>query len=139
MKKQTGIWIDTKQAVIVSLEETNHPVKIIYSSIEGRERIPGEGKWFTRFGNRFMNFEKKKEQRRSNEIREYLKNVANEIKDVDELVLFGPAAMKTELDKYIRNNAVPAPSIKGVEAADSMTENQIIAYVKKFYQNLKMK
>lgn len=67
MKKQTGIWIDTKKAVIVFLEENNHTVRIINSGIESRVRITGEVKWFTRFANQYLNFEKKKENRRSNE------------------------------------------------------------------------
>lgn len=134
MKKQTGIWIDTKKAVIVFLEENNHTVRIINSGIEGRVRITGEVKWFTRFANQYLNFEKKKENRRSNEILNYLKKVTNEIKSVDELVLFGPAAMKTELEKTIRNNTTHSPVIRAVETADSMTENQVVAWVKDYYK-----
>jgi len=134
MKMKTGIWIDTKKAVIVFLDEDSHTVKTVDSLIESRERIRGESKWFTRFGSQFLNFETKKKNRRSNEIREYLKKVANEIKDTDELVLFGPAIMKTELEKIIRNEAKQPLVIKGVETADSMTENQMIAWVKQYYQ-----
>jgi len=133
MKKQTGIWIDTEKAVIVFLEENSQVVKIINSFIEGRVRIPGEVKLFTRFGNKFLNIDKKKH--RSNEIREYLKNVVNEIKDTDDLVIFGPAGMKTELDKFIRNDSVLSSIMRAVKTADSMTENQIIAWVKKYFEN----
>lgn len=41
MKNQTGIWIDTKKAVIVFLEEDSHKGSYVFSFIEGRERIPG--------------------------------------------------------------------------------------------------
>lgn len=135
MKKQTGIWIDTKKAIIVYLKENNQEVKTIHSLIEGRIRIPGEVKWFTRFANQYLNFEKKKENRRSNEVRNYLKNVVQEIGDADELVLFGPAEMKKELDKMIRNDPALSGIISEVKAADSMTENQIVAWVKNYYQN----
>ncbi len=134
MKKQTGIWIDSKKSVIVFLDGNNHTVRIINSGIESRVRIPGEVKWFTRFANQYLNFEKKKENRRSNEIRNYLKKVINEIKSTDELVLFGPASMKTELEKAIRNSRTDLPVISAVETADSMTENQIVAWVKNYYQ-----
>jgi hypothetical protein len=40
IKKQTVIWIDTKKAVIVFLEEDGDKVNRIYSSIESRKRIP---------------------------------------------------------------------------------------------------
>ena len=52
MKKQAGIWIDAKKAVIVFLEGNNHTLKTIHSNIESRERIPGQTKWFTRLGPR---------------------------------------------------------------------------------------
>jgi hypothetical protein len=135
MKKQTGIWIDTKQAVIVFLEGNNHTIKTIHSNIESRERIPGETRWFTRFGNQFLNFEKKKKNRRANEIREYLKKVVNEIKPAGELVLFGPAGMKKELEKAIWSETTHSPVIRAVETADNMTENQMIAWVKNYYHN----
>lgn len=134
MKQQSGIWIDTKKAVIVHLKKDEHIVRVIHSGIEKRIRIPGEVKWFTRFANQYLNFEKKKENRRSNEILNYLKKVTNEIKSADELVLFGPAALKTELEKTIRNNTLHSPVIMSVETADSMTENQMVAWVKDYYQ-----
>ena len=101
MKKQTGIWIDTKMAVIVSLTESNHEVKTILSSIEGRKRIPGETRLFSRFGFQILDFGKKKKNRLANEKREYLKKIVTEIKDATEIVLFGPAGMKIELEKFI--------------------------------------
>ncbi len=133
MKKQAGIWIDAKKAVIVFLEGSNHTIKAIHSNIESRERIPGETKWFTRFGNQFLNFEKRKKNRRANEIRNYLKDVVNEIQHSDELVLFGPASTKKELEKAVLMNAPHSPVIKAVETADSMTENQMVAWVKNYY------
>lgn len=135
MKKQAGIWIDAKKAVIVFLVGNNHTLKTIHSNIESRERIPGETKWFTRFGNQFLNFEKRKKNRRANEIRNYLKGVVNEIRNADELVLFGPAGMKTELEKTIWKETTHSPVIRAVETADSMTENQMVAWIKNYYQN----
>ena len=44
MKKRSGIWIDTKRAVIVRLIGKAQQMKTVYSSIEGRERVPGEKK-----------------------------------------------------------------------------------------------
>jgi hypothetical protein len=142
IKKQTGIWIDTKQAVIVFLEGSTHTIKTIHSNIESRERLPGETKWFTRFGNQFLNFEKRKKNRKANEIRDYLKKVVNEINPAgwtggiaNQLVLFGPAAMKSELEKAILKKTTHSPVISAVEAADSMSENQIVAWVKHYYHN----
>lgn len=132
MKKQIGVWINLKKAVITSLEENNHEIKTIYSSIEGRERIPGEKKAFTRFGNQVLEFGKKKQNRLANEKKEYLKKVLNELKGADEIVLSGPAGMKTELEKLIQDDTDLSSRLKGVETTDRMTENQIVAWVKKY-------
>jgi hypothetical protein len=53
MLKKTGVWIDTKKAVLVFIEK-KITVSTLYSLIEARERIPGEVKWYTRFGNSFL-------------------------------------------------------------------------------------
>jgi stalled ribosome rescue protein Dom34 len=106
----------------------------VKSFIEGRERVAGEKKLFARFGYQFPNFEKKKENRKIHEAQNYFREVVNEIKDADEIVLFGPAEMKTELEKFILNESLQVPVIKRLETTESMTQNQMVAWVKNFYQ-----
>ena len=60
MKKQTGIWIDTKKAVIVFLEGNNLAVRIINSARESGVRVTCQVKWFTRFANQCLNLKRKK-------------------------------------------------------------------------------
>jgi hypothetical protein len=141
MNRQTGIWIDTTQAVIISLEENRHTVQVIESGIAGRVRIPGEKKWFTRFGNQFLDFDKKKENRKEQEIRNYLKRVTAFLQEGSqpgrqstELVLFGPAGMKTVIAQMLMDTNLPAITVNGIETTDNMTENQKVAWVKQYFQ-----
>ena len=129
---RAGIWIDTEKAVIVFLKGKGHTIRIVDSLIESRERIPGESKMYTRFGVQFSNFETKKENRKNHEVQKYLEKVVAEIKDADEVVLFGPAEMKTELEKFMLKKSIQSPIIRRVETTDSMTQNQIVAWVKDF-------
>ena len=133
MQKKTGVWIDTKKAVLVFIEENRHVVSTIYSLIESRERIPGEVKWYTRFGSSFFSFEKKKERRKDHDVQKYLRKVINEIRGSDEIVVFGPGQMKTELEKNIRKDPAMISTMISVETADSMTDNQVIAWVKNYF------
>lgn len=133
MKKQSGIWIDTKKAVIVRIIGKEQELKIVHSSIEGRERVPGEKKLFARFNYQFSNFKNKKENRDAHDIQNYLKQVVDEIKGTDEVVIFGPAQMKTKLEKYILDEPSPLPAIRRVEAKDNMTEKEIVALVKNYF------
>ncbi len=133
MKKQTGIWLDKEKAYIISLHEKNYGLKKIASEIETRERVPGEGKQFGRFGDQQLNPEKTKERRLKEQTTAYLKTLEKEVNATDEIVLFGPAEMKTELDKHLRKKNDLAQKIKAVKAADSMTENQMAAWVREFF------
>ena len=134
MKKQSGIWIDRKKAVVVRLIGKGQELKIVYSFIERREKVPGEKKMFTRFNYQFPNFKNKKENRNAHEIHNYLKRVVDEIKDTDEVVIFRPAQMKTEVEKYILDESSHLPVIRRVETTDDMTENEKVAWVKNFFR-----
>lgn len=63
MKKNIGIWIDSKQAFIIKLSNTKHTIKTIESNIEFRERVEGESKKFGRFGGQYISYEKHRENK----------------------------------------------------------------------------
>lgn len=133
MKKQTGIWLDHEKATIITLDRDKYKLNTIESGIVFRERTEGETKKYGRFGDQSLSPEKHKERRIKEQTSKYLKNILSEIKGVDELVLFGPANMKKELEKLILNDTTLASKLKAVVPADSMTENQMVAWVKRFY------
>jgi hypothetical protein len=54
---------------------------------------------------------------------------------VNEIVLFGPASMKRKLADLIKSDISLAEKLKAVKTADTMTQNQMVAWVKKFYKN----
>ncbi len=135
MKKLTGIWIDHEKAIIITLDGGRHKLKTIESYIVTRDRIDGETKSYGRFGDQSLSQEKHKERRIKEQTSDFLKSLLSETKNVDELVLFGPANMKKELEKQILHDATLASKLKAVVSADSMTENQMVAWVKNFYLN----
>ncbi len=138
MKKNIGIWIDTKQAVIIKLSNGNHSVKIIESNIETRERIPGESKKFGRFGGQYMTFEKNKLNRKTEQTHHFIKNLLKEVQNCDSVVLFGPSKMKNIFEKEIKNNMQLADKLIGVSNSTLLTENQMVAWVKNFYKEVKI-
>jgi hypothetical protein len=131
---KTGVWIDLKKAVLVNLHNDKKEVKTIFSEIEPNERTPGEAKNFVRFGNQFSNMEKQKENRLNNQTKEYLHLVVEALSQSDAFVIFGPAGMKHELEKLIIKNKDLSKKLKGVEIADSMTENQTAAWVVDYFK-----
>ena len=131
---KTGIWIDSKNAYIVSLSGSEANLSIVSSGIEGVTRIDGEGKEYGRFGDQYTTMENKQENKKMHEIADYLEEVIEKVKSADEIVVFGPAQMKIELEKQIKENQPLAKKLLEVVSADSMTENQIIAWVKDYYK-----
>lgn len=134
MKQTMGIWIDTKQAIIVKLSKESHSVKKIESNIETRERVSGEAKKYGRFGNQYLTYEKNRKHKKNEQTNLYMKNLLKEIGNCDEVVLFGPANMKKILEKEINGNLQFVNKLAGVYNAELLTENQMVAWVKDFYK-----
>ncbi|NGY36600.1 hypothetical protein FQU23_003630 [Flavobacterium sp. XN-5] len=134
MKKQTGIWIDSKKAVIVTLEDGKEAVSEIQSDLENSVYHDKEGDKGSFFGGQHIDSQKTFDERKKHQINNYLKDVIASISESDELYIFGPADTKTKLEKRINEEkSTIASKLKSVETADSMSSNQIIAQVKKFY------
>ncbi|SNR29917.1 hypothetical protein [Lutibacter flavus] len=135
MKQNIGIWIDTKQAVIIKLSNNDHhSIKKIESNIVMRERVEGDSKKFGRFGNQYLTYEKNRLNRRTEQTNQFLKNLIKEVEMSDSIVLFGPAKMKKIFEKAIKSNMQVADKLVGVFNSELITENQMVAWVKDFYK-----
>ncbi len=135
MKKQTGIWIDSKKAIIVTLNEGQETVTEIQSDLENRVYHDKEGDKGSFFGHQHINSEKTQEERKKHQMNIYLKDIITNVNEADEIYIFGPAETKTKLQQKINAEKTDISSrLKMVEPAESMTSNQIVAKVKKFYQ-----
>jgi hypothetical protein len=134
MKRQTGIWIDSSKAIIVTLDGGKENIFEIESDLENKMYHEKEGNKGTFSGSHHSNTENKFEERRKNETNHFLKNILSHIKLADELYIFGPAEAKIKLEQKINTDkSFDGNKLKMVESADSMTTNQIVAKVKKFY------
>jgi hypothetical protein len=135
MKKKTGIWIDHKKAIIVSLNGEKENIIEIESNIENAVYHDKEGNKGTFSGSHHGNSETKFDERKKNQLNDFLKEVIAKIKETDELFVFGPAETKTKLEQKIYSEkSFDISKLKSVATANSnMSLNQIIAMVKEFY------
>ena len=141
MEKQVGIWIDSKKAIIVTLEgQKEEKITEIDSEVENSIYHNKEGDKGTFSGSHHSDSETKFENRKNEQMDYYLEVVLNNVKNSDYLYIFGPAETKIKLEKKIRNEkSLGKINLKAVETADSMTVNQIVAHVKDFYNPLQRK
>ena len=133
--KKAGIWLDQKEAKVITLADESEEIKTIYSQIETRERIPGQSKIYGRFGKQYLKDKKTKEIKIDAQLKRYLNEVIQTLEDKDELMIFGPGKTKKELEKLIRNHPGLYARLKEIRIAKQMTENQKVAYVKDFFSN----
>jgi hypothetical protein len=133
MKKQMGIWIDTIHAYIINMNDDEPRIETIDSGIVPHERFTGEGKRFTRVGNVYIDFEKNEERKFDQHMDDYLEKVMAAVKDAEELLIFGPAQTRIKLGKKIEEEK----TIKNItvvnEAAEDMSERQMVAHVRQFF------
>lgn len=133
MKAQTGIWIDTNKAIVVKIKDKMEDIFEIESKVENRIHHEDEGQKGSFMGTQHISSEKSESERREHQINNYLKEVLSNISDSEEIFLFGPGETKGQLKQRILNDKSLAPVLKSVETADSMTENQVVAKVKSFF------
>ena len=70
-------------------------------------------------------------------LKKYYDDIKRAVASADELFIFGPAEAKKGLEKSIAEDKNFKPELLGVETADSMTKNQMVAGVKAFFAGVK--
>lgn len=131
MDRNVGLWIDHKQAYAIWSKEGR--VEIILSRIEPPAHSGG-----TQLGgklNQKADVELHHNDRFRLQLNKYYQQVMSALKEADSILIMGPGQAKIELEKVIKKNKSMQKRILKVETADKMTKNQMIAYVRKFYQN----
>jgi hypothetical protein len=137
MKNNMGVWIDGSKAVIVNL--ANDSIVQVQAEIDNNVHHGHEGdKGAFIGGGRHVNNEKTFDERRKHQTDHYIKNVISELKTADSVFVFGPSEMKHHLKTQIENDRYLATRLSAVVSADKMTENQIIAAVKKHFTPVKI-
>lgn len=131
--KNIGIWLDKNQAHVVVLENNNETLKTIPSNIEHFNVRGGSG---TRLkgGPQDVVQDSKYLEREKHQFRNYFNEIIPEIEDAENIVIFGPAEAKIKFKKELEENHKNVDEkVSKVETADSMTNNQVIAWVRDFY------
>jgi hypothetical protein len=141
MEKKVGIWIDSKKAIIVSLDgQKEEKITEIDSEVENSVYHNKEGNKGTFSESHHSDSETKFDNRKKEELNYYLKSVINHINKPDYLYIFGPGETKTKLEQKMHDEkSLNKTNLKAVETSDNMTLNEIVAQVKDFYNPLQRK
>jgi hypothetical protein len=133
--KNIGIWLDKEKAHLITIENEKEVLKTIPSNIENYHIGGGSG---TRLkgGPQDVVQDSKYLEREKHQLKAYFKEIVGSIKNVNALVVFGPAEVYKKFEKELQeNHAVLSKKIKVIEKADSMTINQTMALVRDFFKS----
>ena len=125
MKKEVGLWIDHRQAVIVIVTDAGEEIKRIKSNIEKRVRYSGG----SRSNGSQQEPEDQRDRRFVDHLNKYYAEVIDYVRDAESILLFGPGEAKGEIEKRLVSEDL-GERILGIETVDKMTDGQIAAKVR---------
>ncbi len=129
---KAGVWLDNHKAFVVYLDNGKETLLRLDSEVEDYHPRGGS-RTSAPYASHDAISESRLLARRKLQLQRYYNAILAKIKSCDAFYLFGPAGAKTGLEKAISNDPKLKPKLAKVEAADSMTENQIVAQTRAFY------
>lgn len=120
--KHLGIWMDHASAIVMKLDNNTITQNIVKSEFTHQEKELSLHK-----------SEKLMHNKEQHEQYDYYKELSETIRDFDEVILFGPTNAKDELFNLLKTNHRFCSTKIVVKQADKMTENQMHAFVKEYY------
>lgn len=137
MKKEVGLWIDHRKAVIVIVTDKGEETKEITSNIEKHVRYSGGSHSVSTDGQQETKGEDQRDRQYMNHLNQYYDEVIAYIHDAETIQIFGPGEAKGELKKRLeRKNFTGHIDIN--ETADKMTDHQISAKVRERFKHKKV-
>ena len=126
MKKEVGVWIDHRKAVIVTLLEGVEEISYIESDVGMHAKYSGT--------NQNLPAENQMDRRFNNHLNKYYDSVISLIKDADSILILGPGEAKIEFEKQLLNEKL-CDRVVGVETLDKVTERQLAALVREHFED----
>ena len=131
-KDDVGIWIDEREALLVTFSEGKLIIQRIPSEVETYHVTGGSGS-STPYGPQDAVSETGYLRRKNQQLKKYFSRVMEHLKTAERILIIGPAEAKDGLRKELSGSALPFERL-AVKPADSMTENQLKARVKEFFK-----
>ncbi|PZN71135.1 MAG: hypothetical protein DM484_26970 [Candidatus Methylumidiphilus alinenensis] len=127
MNKQVGIWIDHRAAFIVLIGEGGESTELIESGVEKHVRFSGHAR------SEEGTADDQVDRQFTAHLDGYYDEVISRVRDAKSLLIFGPGEAKGEFEKRLIHQGLGG-HIVGIETTDKMTNPQIVAKVRQFYQ-----
>jgi hypothetical protein len=132
MKKEIGLWLDHREAIIVILTDGGEEIKHITSSSGKHMRYSGSSHSKTPEGLKEVTAEDQRDRKFGNQLNKFYDDLIASIRDADSIQIFGPGEAKGELETRLKREEIKG-RILAVETVDKMTDRQIAAKVREHF------
>ncbi len=134
MKKEVGLWIDHRKAVIVTIKNKTEVIQEIKSNME--KHIHFSSGTHSKSANDLQGStaEDMRDRQFEEHLGRYYDEVISLLHEADSIWIFGPGEAKVEFENRLKREGL-GERIVGVETVDKMTDNQIAAKVRDHFQN----
>ena len=122
MKREAGLWIDHRKAVIVTITEDGLETKQIQSNMEKHVR-------FSSGSSEDGSAEDMRDRQFANRLSDFYDEVIAAIRDVESILIIGPGEAKGELVKRLERDEIGVQIVR-LETVDKMTDRQIAEKVR---------
>ena len=127
MKTEVGLWIDHREAVIVTITDEGEKTTRIYSDIEVDAQFSGSSR-----SAGSQDSENMQDRKYTNNLGRYYDAIIGYIRDADSIQIFGPGEAKGELVKRLKSKNL-RKRIVSIETTDKLTDPQIAAKVRQHF------
>jgi hypothetical protein len=133
MSNKIGLWLDHRQAIIVRFFDYGDDIIRLVSDLPKHIRFSGVSYDRTELNPHNDFAEDKRDKRFKQLLNHYYDDVILSLASADSILILGPGEAKLELQKRLTKSEFVSAEIT-VETADKMTERQVAARVRQYFQ-----
>jgi hypothetical protein len=132
MKREVGLWIDHRKAVIVTIENEVDVTREIRSNMEKHVRFSTGTRSKDPSKSPGSTAEDMRDRQFKNHLGNFYDGVISFIRGAEAIWIFGPGEAKVELENHLKKDGLEG-LIVGIETVDKMTDHQIAAKVRNHF------
>jgi hypothetical protein len=136
MRTKVGLWIDHRKTLIVAITDKGEEIRLIISKIDKQLGRSGGVRSTKPYESQLVPADDSREKRSTGLLNIYYNAVIACIRDAESILILGPGEAKGELKKRLVRNKLHG-RIVGIETIDRMTDHQIAAKVRRYFQENK--
>ena len=133
MSSKVGVWVDHREAIVVKLSDSGEEIVHVQSGAESQLRRSSDHTTGS-FEPKRVPADDTRERKFMAELNTFYDEVISHLSHAEAILIIGPGQAKKELQNRMDAKHSVAGNVV-VEAADSMTEAQVVAKVRKHFQS----